>query len=556
MLRDLLSVVVVKAMILKGYMDLHSMQRNTVNARKKNEKLLFKMIKWGKNTEFGREHHFSEIKTVEDYRRLVPMATYADFDPYIQRMINDEKNILTSLPLVGYAQSSGSVGKRKFVPLTQPDINIYTKYTVTRMLAIADKYCRQKTGRGLRAARGMYTGPAYDDFLPNGLLCSNVPDVAGRQLGFLYPYFINIPFNHLFNVKDIDFRYINSRLALEDKNCLFLFSVFFKDVSDYMRFLEKNWRQLADDIEKGVISDFARPTPETRKKLEKVLRPKPERAEEIRREFEKGFDETIIHRLWPNMSVISGIGTSVFAPFAKLVRKNTKGIPYDFSIYGASEGLFAACDEMESPKQLLLVDSCYYEFLPVEEKDKVLSLDELEVGKEYEVVITNLSGLYRYRIRDIVKVVGFRNECPYVQFSRREGQLLNVTGEKTTEEHISAVIKEIAKAADCYILDWVVYTRLDEHPYRYVLLIENREGKDMREYEALADQILNGVNPRYKYFVEMNKIGKIELGNLTPGTNKEWMKKQIAKGAPTTQVKPVRILDTPEKEEFFKSRIC
>ena len=135
MLRDLLSVVVVKAMILKGYMDLHSMQRNTVNARKKNEKLLFKMIKWGKNTEFGREHHFSEIKTVEDYRRLVPMATYADFDPYIQRMINDEKNILTSLPLVGYAQSSGSVGKRKFVPLTQPDINIYTKYTVTRMLA-------------------------------------------------------------------------------------------------------------------------------------------------------------------------------------------------------------------------------------------------------------------------------------------------------------------------------------------------------------------------------------------------------------------------------------
>ena len=66
--------------------------------------------------------------------------------------------------------------------------------------------------------------------------------------------------------------------------------------------------------------------------------------------------------------------------------------------------------------------------------------------------------------------------------------------------------------------------------------------------------------------IELNMDGKfifddqiselIELGNLTPGTNKEWMKKQIAKGAPTTQVKPVRILDTPEKEEFFKSRIC
>ena len=552
MIRDLLSAAVVKAMIAKGYYDVHTMHRNAKNAREKNEKLLFRILKWGEKTEFGREHHFSEIKTVADYRKFVPMADYAAFDPYIQRMINNEKNVLTSLPLVGYAQSSGSVGKRKFVPLTQPDINISTKYTVTRMLALADKYHRRHSGRGLRAARG----PAYDDFLPNGLLCSNVPDVAGRQLGFLYPYFINVPFNHLFNVKEIDFRYINARLALEDKNTLFLFSVFFKDVSDYMRFLEKNWRQLTDDIERGVISELARATPETKQKLEKVIRPMPARAAELRREFEKGFDETIIRRIWPNMSVFSGIGTSTFAPFSALVRKATRGVPFDFSIYGASEGLFAACDELESPQQLLLVDSCYYEFIPVEEPNRVLSLDELEVGSEYEVVITNLSGLYRYRIRDIVKVLGYRNQCPYVQFARREGQLLNLTGEKTTEAHVSAVVRELAAASGCEVIDWVVYNRLDVHPYRYVLLIENRDGVDMRAFEQRADEVLNVVNARYKYFVEMNKIGKIELGNLAPGTNKEWMKKLIARGAPTTQVKPVRILDTKEKEDFFLSRVC
>ena len=555
MLRDILTKIVVNAMITKGYFDIGKMHSNTVNARAKNEKLLFKILKWGENSEYGRKYNFDKIKTVEDFRKYVPLTEYSDYDGYIKRMINNEENILTTLPIVGYAQSSGSVGSRKFVPLTQPDINIYTKYSVTRMLALADMFHRKKYGTGIKAARGMYTGPAYDDFLPNGLVCSNVPDVAARQLGFLYPYFINVPFTHLFNYKEIDYRYINSRLALQEKDTLFLFSVFFKDVSDYMRYLEKNWRILADDIEHGTISDIAKADPKIKKKIEKVLRPAPERAEEIRREFEKGFDSTIIRRLWPNMSVFSGIGTSTFAPFAKLVKQNTKGIPFDYSFYGASEGLFAACDALESGKQLLLVDSCYYEFIPVEDKNRILSLDELETGKEYEVVITNLSGLYRYRIKDIIKVMGYRNSCPYVQFARREGQLLNVTGEKTTEAHISAVIKEIEKLADCQMIDWSVYTRLDVHPYHYVLMIENPEGKDMTKFEEAADKILSEANIRYKYFVDMNKIGKITIENLRSGTNRAWQAKQIAKGAPPTQVKPVRILDTPEKEKFFKGNL-
>ena len=95
------------------------------------------------------------------------------------------------------------------------------------------------------------------------------------------------------------------------------------------------------------------------------------------------------------MSVISGIGTTTFEPFSRICRRNTKGVLYDFSIYGASEGLFAACDEIESEKQLLLVESCYYEFIPTDDKNRILSLNELEVGKEYIILITNQAGLYR-----------------------------------------------------------------------------------------------------------------------------------------------------------------
>lgn len=77
----------------------------------------------------------------------------------------------------------------------------------------------------------------------------------------------------------------------------------------------------------------------------------------------------------------------------------------------------------------------------------------------------------------------------------------------------------------------------------------------MSEYTDIADQALRNSNPRYQYFVDMNKIGKVEVGNLQYGTNKDWMKKKIANGAPTIQVKPIRILDTEEKEEFFLDKV-
>ena len=109
--------------------------------RKKNEKLLFKIHKTNQNCEYGRKYDFKNIKTIEEYRKTVPLSTFDNYEEYIKRMMDsNEENLLTSLPLVGYAQSSGSVGNRKFVPLTQPEVDVYTKYTVTRMLANADRY--------------------------------------------------------------------------------------------------------------------------------------------------------------------------------------------------------------------------------------------------------------------------------------------------------------------------------------------------------------------------------------------------------------------------------
>jgi len=554
--RDLLTRIIVGVMIRKGYVDIHSMHHSAKNARRKNEALLFQILKQNKDTAYGKRYRFSEIKSLEDYRRTVPITKYQDYEAYIDRMIHrDETNLITSLPVIAYAQSSGTVGGRKYVPLTQPQVNVYTKHTVTRMMACADVYLRRNCGRGLKPGRGLYTNHAIYDYLPNGVLSSNVADVAARQLGFLYPYILSNPYKRLFTQYEAEFRYVNTRFALQDRNTMFVFSVFLKMFTDLMLYLEKNWETIVDDIEKGSISDIAKASPEVTEMLKAKIKPDPERAAELRREFEKGFDETLVPRIWPNMSVICGIGTSTFEQFYRLSKTITGDIPYDFSIYGASEGLFAAVDELNSPRQLLLVRSCFYEFIPVEDESSILCLDELETGKEYEIIITNLAGLYRYRCGDVIKAVGYLDECPYIQFAYRKGQLLNLAGEKTTEAHMQAAVDEIAEKAGCRILNWSVDSIIKAQPCHYLLMLENDEGKKLSEYTDFADEILRKINVRYEHFTDRGVLGKVVIADLKPGTNAEWMRIREENGISASTIKPVRIIDTDDKREFFAARI-
>ena len=555
--RDFLTKVIVGLMIRKGYLDIRSMHRNAVNARAKNEKLLFRILDSNRDTEYGRKYHFQDIKTVEDYRRMVPVTDYHAYEAYIDRMVNhDETNLITSHHVVGYAQSSGTVGGRKYIPLTQPQINVYTKHTVTRMMACADQYLRKNCGRRLKPGRGLYTNHAICEYLPNGILSSNVADVAARQLGFLYPYILSNPYKRLFTQYEAEFRYVNTRFALQDRNTMYAFSVFLKMFTDLMIYLKKHWETIVDDIEKGTVSDIANATPEVLKMLRAKIRPDPVRAAELRREFEKGFDETIVPRIWPNMSAICGIGTSTFEQFYKLSRTMTGDIPYDFSIYGASEGLFAAVDELNSAKQLILVESCFYEFIPTEDESRILCLDELEAGKEYEIIITTQSGLYRYRCGDVIKVVDYLEECPYIQFAYRKGQLLNLAGEKTTEEHMQAAVDKIAAEAGCRILNWTVDSVITAQPCHYLLMLENNEGKDLREYTRYADKVLREINPRYEHFIARGVLGTVKIVNLEPGTNAAWISnREKTGGTSVSMIKPVRILDTDRKKAFFSARI-
>ena len=127
---------------------------------------------------------------------------------------------------------------------------------------------------------------------------------------------------------------------------------------------------------------------------------------ELRKIFHRGFDRPVAADVWPSFCYIQAIGSSAFLAYTAIVRRFTGEIPIHMSVYAASEGLFGIAVRMNSPEYVIVPDSGYYEFIPEEAADlpeealreHTLELNELQLGKKYEMVVTNLSGLYRYRI--------------------------------------------------------------------------------------------------------------------------------------------------------------
>lgn len=555
----MLRFVAIKALIVKGFFDVRCLMKNTKNPREVNEKLLLRILRRNRNTEYGKLHSFKDIHSVEEYKKRIPIQRYDDFREYVERMYYDnESNLLTKAKAVGFARSSGSVGKPKLIPKTNRDVLIYTKYTVTRFLYLADKYLRDEGMRCLKPARGMNLITRYDLFSPHGLPATNVGDIPARKYFFIFPYILNLPLGKQFASDEIDVKYAFARFALEDGETSYLFYVFSKGVAELIEYIRDNWQMLADDIEKGAIDESIRVRDDIHRKLKKVMKPNPERAEEIRRQCNKGFDETILSRLWPNLSVISAIGTSpVFEGYTEVIHKYSFGVPYDYSIYGASEALMAAAYELNNSDQVLLPDSCYFEFVDPEDEEAAhtLGIEELEVGKDYEVIITNQSGFCRYRFNDIIRVTGYCNKCPTITFVQRKGQLLNITGEKTNFEQMSAALKQLEQVAETRINEWVTFIDRGEKQYRYGILLETEGNKNLSGYAEQFEDILREVNPQYLYYEGNDLIEPPVLFAQKPGTHNEWKKSRVAAGATEDQVKPVHILDTDDKREFFLSRV-
>lgn len=323
--------------------------------------------------------------------------------------------------------------------------------------------------------------------------------------------------------------------------------------------MEQNWQLLVEDIEQGTIHPEIRMSDEVRASLMKKIRPMPERAKELREIFEQGFAEPIVPKLWPHARFMTGVGSGGFKVYADKIKEKYMGemIARYFTGINASEGMISVPFELDNEKSVPVPDSIFYEFLPVDAEDdfsKIVTMDQLEVGKEYEIIVTNLSGFYRYRMRDAVRITGWYEKLPVMEFLSRIDQTVSVMGEKTTEVALRAAAERTAEQLGFEMIDFSVYPDVNNVPPRYVYFMEIdklQEGLKAKEIRFVLEKNLAKANPSMGDKVAAGICAPTKLNILEPETYSLYRDLMVMKGAVATQIKPVRVIHNEMQRKFF-----
>lgn len=555
--------------ILLGDVTLFEVNQATKVPMKAQEKTLKKILKRNKNCELGKKYNFSDIKTIEDYQKMVPLSTYDDYAPYVDRMVkNKENNLMFSGWNVRYCSSSGSVGKPKILPKSVKDLWTMQCVGFSGTVATSAHYLKKYKNKKMPAQMGplvlILTGHPLED----GKMCNGAAQIPLLYLLPITRFFCTSPNSLLVPEHEelLDTSYLQLRFALENSKVSYIGSLVITLVTTMFDYLKENWEMLCDDIEKGIINPNIKITPEYRAEYEKKFKPNPKRAAELRKEFQKGFDDPIAPRIWPKLTWAYGmVGSNLKVYVEKLRKYIGDDVPIHGMGFAAAEGFFAMATKLDCHDGVLLPHTLFYEFLPIndDEEDvddtKALLIDQLEVGKKYELVVSNFSGLYRYRMEDVVQVTGIHNNTPTIEFLYRRNLGMNLANEKTTTEMVDMAAKQTADEMGNEFVGHSLYADYSTNPPRYCMLAEavNPVTEEERQrYIDILDEKFKAFNEKYYKYRRWGMINRPEVLFLKEKTYWDYREYLRSKGKVLNQVKPVTIINSEERCEFFFSHVA
>src|SRR5215218_9624749 len=359
----------------------------------------------GQYTEFGRRHHFSQIQSLADYKKAVPVQSYDSLKPYIERMMHGEENLLWNTPISWFAKSSGTTSdKSKFIPVSEESLkdNHYkASKDVLSLYYVSNPESDLLTGKGL-VIGGSHQINQYNEEVQYGDLSAVILQ--------------NSPFwSNWIRTPDLS-------IALMDE-------------------WEAKIEKLAQStIHENVTSMAGVPT-----WLIVLLK----RILEIT-------GKSTIKEVWPSLELYMHGGVS-FVPYKQHFEKLI-GAPINYmEMYNASEGFIAAQDDLAEEGMLLMCDhGIFYEFMPVGEFEKesreTIQLDKVEVGKNYAPVITTNGGLWRYLLGDTIQ---FTSLNPFrIKVSGRLKHYMNAFGEEVIVDNTDRAIAIASKKTFAIVNDY------------------------------------------------------------------------------------------------------
>jgi len=449
------------------------------------DELIGKLISTARNTEWGKKYDYESIATIHQFRQRVPISKYEDLEPVITRLRNGEQNLLWPEETKWFAKSSGTTaGKSKFIPMSQSSI----------------EECHYKAGKDLISI--------YFNLYPDSKLFEGKSLVMGGS-------------SQIQEVSNASY-YEGDLSAILMQNLPY-WAEFMRTPSLSIALMDEWESKLALMIESTMNHDVTSISgvPSWLLVLIKMILEK------------KGTDNLM--DVWPNLEVFFHGGVS-FNPYRKQfhdIIKNPKMVYLE--TYNASEGFFGIQDQRNSYDMLLMLDyGIYYEFIPFEnvndEQPETVLLEDVELGKNYAIVITTNSGLWRYVIGDTVM---FTSKKPFrIKITGRTKLFINVVGEEVIIDNAEKAFSMACERTNAIITEFTGAPKFENEDGKKELshqwLIEfEKPPENVDFFKDAFDTALKSLNSDYEAKRYQNLVLKPPVVISVPkGTFYNWMKKR------------------------------
>ncbi|XP_068664018.1 putative indole-3-acetic acid-amido synthetase GH3.9 isoform X2 [Aristolochia californica] len=571
-----------KKLEYKGEEALKELEKLTEKADEIQENILKEILTRNKATEYLNKYLGGSTEAWA-FKRNVPVVTYSQIRPYIQKIANGEDSALISgHPITEISGTSG--GEPKLMPSIAEDLDRRT-YLYNLIIPIMNQYVP-----GLDEGKAMYLYFAKSEMsTPSGMPAR--PVLTSYYKSKHFKCRSKDPFND-FTSPDQAILCMDSRQSMycqllaglvHRKQVLRLGAVFASAFLRAITFLERNWTRFCYDIRFGQL-DSSITDPNCRSSMSDYLAsPNPDLADEIEAICDRGCWKGILGQLWPRAKYVEVVVTGSMSQYIPALEFYTDGkLPLVCTMYASSECYFGVnLKPLSKPSDVaytLLPNMAYFEFIELENgaqsddqdeevsKDRLVSLVNVKLGRYYELVATTFAGLYRYRIGDVLQVVGFHNSAPQFRFICRRNVILSIDNDKTNEEDLHKSISSAKKLLEPYnvlLAEYTSYADTSTVPGHYVLFWEMiatsvdvavpLEPQILEDCCAAVEENLDYVYRRCRTYDK--SVGPLEIRIVEQGTFEGLMDLVISQGGSINQYKTPRCIKCNSALALLDSRV-
>jgi len=424
------------------------------------ERILRKILRRNKNTEYGKEFNFKNIKNITDYQKKVPIITYEDIEDKIERIKNGKQNILTRNKVIHLVPTSGTTSKPKLIPITRQRIKNYNKEFAIWGLYVLKDHLEITSGKTL-----YFAGPYYEGKTKGDITYSCISGYLAYRSTWFLKYKIATPLI-LFN--DFNFKRKIRKMAIYA--------------------VQENITQLAftTPIEAIIFFDYLKNS--KKKIIREIKKINPKRAEEL-----KNLKEFKPINIWPNISLVNCFKSKTNEMYIDIfLKKLGKNIEVRDPGINASEGRISIGIGKDGVSGVPPINTTFLEYIELG-TNKPLTINKLKKNKKYKIVMTTQEGLYRYDIGDIIKVTGFMKKIPLIKFECRN-RYLDIAGELAPEVKLTTIMKDTIKECKLKVKHFTIIPCIETSKKpKYEILIDLEDKtttKKIKEFQKKIDSNL------------------------------------------------------------------